>query len=383
MTPHEFIRKWKPVELTERAAAQEHFIDLCRLVDHPTPAEADPTGEDYCFEKGALKSSGNPGFADVWKRGHFAFEYKKKKKNLGEALKQLSQYAWNLESPPLNVACDTNTIRIVTAFNNTPSRTFEIKLDQLADPEQFAILHAVFHEPNKLRAAMTRAQLTREAADKFSGLSMRLQSRGHAPEIVAHFIMQLVFCFFAEDVRLLPEGFFRKALKQLQIGNNWRHAKAMLDDVFDAMAKGGRVGLDFIAHFNGGLFDGQKALPLDQDDVALLVAAGSMQWAEIDPSIFGTLFERFLDPAKRKQIGAHYTDEGKIRQIVDPGVMAPREAEWLQAKAEIEKFAKRGTKPGLKTATELQSRFIERLAPCAFSIPPVAREISCMSLSSA
>jgi len=87
MTPHEFIRKWKPVELTERAAAQEHFIDLCRLVDHPTPAEADPTGEDYCFEKGALKSSGNPGFADVWKRGHFAFEYKKKKKNLGEALK--------------------------------------------------------------------------------------------------------------------------------------------------------------------------------------------------------------------------------------------------------------------------------------------------------
>lgn len=362
MTPHEFIRKWKPVELTERAAAQEHFIDLCRLVGHPTPAEADPTGEEYCFEKGALKSSGNPGFADVWKRGHFAFEYKKKKKNLGEALKQLSQYAWNLESPPLNVACDTNTIRIVTAFNNTPSRTFEIKLDQLADPEHFAILHAVFHEPNKLRAAMTRAQLTREAADKFSGLSMRLQSRGHAPEIVAHFIMQLVFCFFAEDVRLLPEGFFRKALKQLQIGNNWRHAKAMLDDVFNAMASGGRVGLDFIAHFNGGLFDGQKALPLDQDDVALLVAAGSMQWAEIDPSIFGTLFERFLDPAKRKQIGAHYTDEGKIRQIVDPVVMAPLEAEWIEARAEIEKFAKRGTAPGLKKAAELQLQFIERLA---------------------
>jgi hypothetical protein len=86
MTPHEFIRKWKPVALTERQTAQEHFIDLCRLVNHPTPIEDDPSGERYCFEKGALKSSGTPGFADVWKKGHFAFEYKKKKKSLGEAL---------------------------------------------------------------------------------------------------------------------------------------------------------------------------------------------------------------------------------------------------------------------------------------------------------
>jgi hypothetical protein len=104
---------------------------------------------------------------------------------------------------------------------------------------------------------MTREMLTKEAADKFSGLAERLQSRGHPPEAVAHFIMQLVFCFFAEDVKLLPEGFFRKALKQLNIGNRHEHAKAMLDDMFSAMAtKGGRVGNEFIAYFNGGLFDG-------------------------------------------------------------------------------------------------------------------------------
>jgi hypothetical protein len=229
MTPHEFIRKWKPVALNEQQTAQEHFIDLCRLVKHPTPIEDDPAGERYCFEKGALKASGNPGFADVWKKGYFAFEYKKKKKNLGEALKQLSQYAWNLENPPLNVVCDTNLIRIVTAWTNTPSKTFDLTLDDLADPEKFAILHAVFHDPEKLRGHMTREMLTKEAADKFSGLAERLQSRGHAPEAVAHFVMQLVFCFFAEDVRLLPEGFFRKALRQLNMGGRHRHAKALLD----------------------------------------------------------------------------------------------------------------------------------------------------------
>jgi hypothetical protein len=72
MTPREFIDKWKPAALTERQSAQEHFLDLCRLFEHPTPAEADPRGESYSFEKGATKSGGGEGFADVWKRGFFA-----------------------------------------------------------------------------------------------------------------------------------------------------------------------------------------------------------------------------------------------------------------------------------------------------------------------
>jgi type II restriction/modification system DNA methylase subunit YeeA len=367
MTPHEFIRKWKPVALTERQTAQEHFLDLCRLVGHPTPVEEDPSGQNYCFEKGALKSSGNPGFADVWKKGYFAFEYKKKKKNLGEALKQLSQYAWNLENPPLNVVCDTNAIRIVTAWTNTPSKTFDLTLDNLADPEKFAILHAVFYDPEKLRGHMTREMLTKDAADKFSGLAQRFQSRGHLPEAVAHFVMQLVFCFFAEDVKLLPEGFFRKALSQLNIGNRYQHAKSLLDEIFHAMTAGGRVGNEFVAYFNGGLFDGQKALPLEEGDLGMLVAVGSMQWAEIDPSIFGSLFERFLDPAKRAQIGAHYTDAKKILQIVDPVIMRPLNAEWGEVRGRIEKLTATARAKGPRAkewgqADAERARFVERLA---------------------
>ena len=68
MTPGEFIAKWLASELKERSAAQEHFIDLCRLLGEPTPAEADPTGDTYCFERGARKDTGGDGWADVWKR---------------------------------------------------------------------------------------------------------------------------------------------------------------------------------------------------------------------------------------------------------------------------------------------------------------------------
>jgi hypothetical protein len=72
MTIQEFIAKWRKVALKERSAAQTHFIDLCRVFEHPDPVTADPTGENFCFEKGAAKhgpstSSGQAaqGFADV------------------------------------------------------------------------------------------------------------------------------------------------------------------------------------------------------------------------------------------------------------------------------------------------------------------------------
>ena len=67
MTPYEFIAKWRASALKERSASQEHFIDLCRLLGEPTPAEADPAGETYCFERGARKDTGGAGWADVWK----------------------------------------------------------------------------------------------------------------------------------------------------------------------------------------------------------------------------------------------------------------------------------------------------------------------------
>ena len=112
MTPGEFITKWRASQLKESAASQEHFIDLCRLLGEPTPAEADPTGERYCFERGARKDTGGDGWADVWKRHCFAWEYKGKHADLGAAFNQLRQYALALENPPLLVVSDMVRFRV-------------------------------------------------------------------------------------------------------------------------------------------------------------------------------------------------------------------------------------------------------------------------------
>jgi type II restriction/modification system DNA methylase subunit YeeA len=377
MTPTEFIKKWKPVALTERAAAHTHFLDLCKLFEHEDPVSADPTGEWFAFEKGATKTGGGEGFADVWKKNFFAWEYKKKKRDLNVAMDQLVRYAAALENPPLQVVCDTDRFIIRTAWTNTVPKQYEIELDDLALPEKRETLWAVFHDPERLRPKETRAGLTKEAADKFSTIALRLQGRGTAEE-VAHFVNQLVFCFFANSVKLLPEGFFPKLLKRA--GQRPDRAQDYFNSLFAAMEHGGEFDMTDIAHFNGGLFDGRRAIRLDDGDIGLLIAAGSLDWSLIDPTIFGTLFERFLDPDKRAQIGAHYTDPDKIMMIVEPVILHPLRNEWETARSEIEpiaeqanqlqqtQFSKAGARSFDKQITAIRAKcdairdqFIERL----------------------
>ena len=82
-------------------------------------------------------------------------------------------------------------------------------------------------------------------------------------------------------------------------------------------------------------------LPLEKSDIDTVLTASNLDWSEIDPSILGTLFERGLDPGKRAQLGAHYTDRDKIMLIVEPVVIRPWLTEWNAEKAEIAAELKR------------------------------------------
>ncbi len=96
--------------------------------------------------------------------------------------------------------------------------------------------------------------------------------------------------------------------------------------------RGGEVDFTPVAWFNGGLFDDDGALPLDAADIALVQGAAALDWAEVDPSILGTLFERGLDPDKRSQLGAHYTAREMIELLIDPVVRCPLLAEWAKVR---------------------------------------------------
>ena len=359
MTPGEFIAKWRASELKERSASQEHFIDLCRLLDEPTPAQADPTGEHFCFERGARKDSGGDGWADVWKRHHFAWEYKGKHKDLDAAFNQLRQYALALENPPLLIVSDMARFRIRTNWTNTVSQTHEFELDDLADAATRDKLKWALSDPERLRPGETRQAVTERAATTFAALAQALRERGHESHIVAHFVNRLVFCMFAEDVGLLPNALFTRMLEQAR--QQPEEFAELARVLFQAMASGGRVGFEPVAWFNGGLFDDDTALPLEHTDIVTVLTAAKLDWSEIDPSILGTLFERGLDPDKRSQLGAHYTDRDKIMLIIEPVIVRPWLAEWETAKAKIASSLEKATAATSAATQTRRRREAERL----------------------
>ncbi len=164
-----FIAKWQRSALTERSAAQQHFLDLCAVLDEPTPATADPDGSSYTFEKGARKSDGGSGWADVWKWRHFAWEYKGKHKDLKAAYRQIQQYREDLENPPLLVVCDLDRFEVHTNFTNTVKAVYAFDLADLARNEPtptcalppLEVLRAAFTHPDVLRPNRTTASVTR------------------------------------------------------------------------------------------------------------------------------------------------------------------------------------------------------------------------------
>lgn len=339
LTPQEFVEKWRQVTLNERATYQSHFIDLCAMLGHPAPTDLDKTGQEFCFEKGASKQSGGEGFADVWYRGHFAWEYKGKHANLDKAYQQLCQYREALENPPLLIVCDLDTIQIHTNFTNTVKRVFNLKLDDLLTAQGLDTLRSVFHNPEALKSAQSIENVTAQAAARFALIADRLRAAGHPAQESAHFLIRLLFCLFAEDVKLLPERILTRLVQSFR--NRPGTFQAQLQLLFAAMSTGGAFGMENIPYFDGHLFDDAQALPLDAESLDILLQVSGLDWSSIEPSIFGTLFERSLDPSKRSQLGAHYTGREDILLIIEPVLMAPLRRKWLAVQAEARALAEK------------------------------------------
>ncbi|HSV69540.1 MAG TPA: DNA methyltransferase [Methylibium sp.] len=355
MTPQAFVAKWGPGGpghgLNERQGAQQHFIELCTLLGVVAPTG----GDDYLFEKGTLALGQKRGFADVFKRAAFAWEYKAPGRPLDAALSQLMRYALALDNPPLLVVSDRLRIEIHTHFNGTPSERHLVELHELADPAKRELLRRAFEAPESFRPKRSNRQITEEAAHAFATTAERLRAAGTPPEAVSHFLTQCLFCFFAEDVGLLPARLFEKLVG---VRADPAKLRAGLQQLFGAMQGGGLFGADDIPWFNGGLFKTIAVPPLAEQDVAALRNAAALDWSAIDPSIFGTLFERGLDPKKRSQLGAHYTDPATIERLIDPVIRRPLRAEWEAAKPRIAARLAKSKRADDKAWREARAEFV-------------------------
>jgi type II restriction/modification system DNA methylase subunit YeeA len=334
MTPHQFVAKWAAADLSERAAYVSHFNDLCDLVGYSRPTDVDPKGTWYTFERGVETTDGKKGWADVWHDGKFGWEYKGRHKDLKAAYQQLLKYREALNNPPLLVVCDLDRFEIHTNFPGTAKKVYAFDLEGLKDARNVQVLRHVFTKPDELRPDRTQAAVTREIAEKFARLADGMRKRGVPADRAAHFLMKLMFCMFAEDIDLLPRGLFTKTVKTC-LRDPARLARQM-KKLFEAMHAGDDFGTEGIEHFNGGLFADSDVLDLTEPEVAELLAAAECDWSNVEPSIFGTLFERTLDPETRAPLGAHYTSREDIETLLKPVFEAPLRREWTAVRARAE-----------------------------------------------
>ncbi len=333
MTPQDFIAKWRRSRGQESAGAQEWFIDLCRVVEHPTPAELDPRQEWYTFERAVRESSGRRGRADVYKRSYFAWEFKGLHRDLDEAYRQLQRYREALNNPPILVVSDFRTIRVHTNFTNKVPIVHTILLDDVGEPEQLGLLRSVFHNPDTLEPEISPDDVTKATADIFAKIAASMRERGVDSLDVARFLNRLVFCFFAQDVGLLPGQMITELCENFH--DNPAEFDQGLQELFRRMNDGGRFGVQTIRHFNGDLFKDPDTILMTTGELEGISEATERNWAHIEPSIFGTLFERVVDPNKQELVGAQYTSEVDILSVIEPVIIKPLRAEWSEVERKV------------------------------------------------
>lgn len=346
---------------SELATAQSFVLDFCDALGvakpHPTPAQ------DYMFERPVTFVHGDgatsAGRIDCYRRGHFVLEAKKLKAGahtkgfddgLLRARSQGEAYARALPvaegRPPFVLVVDVGTvIEVYAEFSRSGGtyipfpdpRSHRIALADLVRPDILKRLRQIWTDPDSLNPARISAQVTREVSERLAQLARSLEQGGHAPQQVAAYLTRCLFCMFAEDVALLPQGSFLGLLQtHRQDPVALQHMLRILWADMDVGGFSAALAKP-VLKFNGTLFKGAGAngysLLLTTAQIDLLILAAQANWREVEPAIFGTLLERALDPTERHALGAHYTPRAYVERLVLPTVMEPLRAQWGNVQA--------------------------------------------------
>ncbi len=344
MQPEEFVAKWRKVGFGEKQASQEMFLDICALVNHQTPV-AFGNPEAFTFEKWVPG-----GFADAYFEEHFGWEFKGRDSDLDAGLNQLLRYQVHLKTPPLLIVSSFRTIRIRTNFPGMETVLHEIPVADLDQREHLDKLRRVFHAPDDFRPSREVEKVTRETADLFHEIVTEMEYLDADPEKLSRYLNQIVFCLYAEGAGLLRDQIFTQT-----VARHYRDP-ARFDEIirnlFSQMSGGGIFGYFNVDWFNGNLFEGAETLELNRIALQQLAEATDKNWRSIEPSIFGTLFERALDASKRSQLGAHYTSAADIELVVEPVMMEPLRREWETAREEADNLISEENPDGARIRLE-------------------------------
>lgn len=207
-------------------------------------------------------------------------------------------------------------------FPNEPRVKFD--LDEL--PDRYTSLLFLAGDEPVFNAR--QEGVTLEAVGKLAELFQQLEQRNEGdPQSRRRFILQTVWCMFAEDLGQIPGQGFTRIVDDL-IANPRRSSADDLGRLFehlnDPSPERPKHGLYAgVPYANGSLFADASRIDMTPEELALLREVSASNWHEVQPSIFGSLLQGVFGHDKQWQLGAHYTHESEIQMIVAPTIVEP------------------------------------------------------------
>jgi N-6 DNA Methylase/Type I restriction enzyme R protein N terminus (HSDR_N) len=270
-------------------------------------------------------------FADLLWQNRVLIEMKKRSAKLESHRTQAFDYWWTLRpnSPEYVILCNFDEF-IIYNFSKQDEPLDKIKIDEL--PDRYNALNFLFPIPKKPLFENNLIDVTKAAAKNVSLVFRRMIARGEEREKAQRFILQIMFAMFAEDIKLLPYGFFTELLNDCR---DKVSAFDLLGGLFRQMAsstpaRGGRF--KDVAYFNGGLFNIFEPVELNENDLELLRLATKENWRKVHPAILGTIFQESMGEDEQHASGSHFTNEVDIYKVVYPTLIAPWRKKLEKAK---------------------------------------------------
>jgi len=299
------------------------------------------------FEKKVKRIDGKDGYIDLLWKGVLLVEQKSRGKDLDRAYAQATDYFPGLKErdlPRYVLVSDFARFRLYDLETGEPTE-FPLR-DLHKNIRRFGFIAG--YQPHEIRP---QDPANIKAAERMGRLYDRLRESGYKGHPLQVYLVRLLFCLFAEDTGIFEKQQFREFIerKTAEDGSDLGDRLATLFHVLNTSDDGRLTTLDedFAAfpYVNGKLFE--EPIPPAAFDTgmrqALLDCCG-LDWSRISPAIFGSLFQSVMDPAARRNLGAHYTREENILKLIRPLFLDALRAEFERIRRnrrQLEEFHKK------------------------------------------
>lgn len=294
------------------------------------------------FEAPVKKLNNQQGFIDLFWKGTLLVEHKSKGKNLDAAFEQATDYFYGIKEH------DLPKYVLVSDFEN-------FKLYDLDEKKEYEFGIKDFHKNIKLfgfiagyqkRTFKDQDPVNIKAAELMGKLHDQLEEIGYEGHPLEMFLVRLLFCLFADDTGIFEKDTFKEFI-EVKASEDGSDLGAWLAQYFqvlntpiDKRLKNLDEHLAAFPYVNGKLFE--EPLPIASFNAKMremLLECSALDWGEISPAIFGSMFQSVMNPEERRNLGAHYTSEKNILKLIKPLFLDDLQAEFEKVKTNKNKLA--------------------------------------------